>query len=248
MRLKGKVALITVASIGIGRAEAILFAKEGAKIVTADINDTGGKETADIIKANGGECSYYHTDVTKAAEVKELIKKTIRKHNKIDILINDVGIPQKPTPVEDFPEELWDRVHDVNIKSVFLTIKYVVPNMKKAGGGVIINTSTMNSVRPHVGHCALTSAKNSVIAITKELALELAPSKIRVNCISPWTIDTPSFQNSLSEKEKRSWINEIPLGRIGKPEDIANAALYLASDESSWVTGINLPVDGGYGI
>ena len=248
MRLKDKIALITGASVGIGRAESILFAKEGAKIVNAEINDVGGKETVEMVKAVGGECTYYHCDVTKAKEVKALIDKVIRKYGRIDILINDVGIPQKPIPVEDFPEELWDRVHDVNIKSVFLTTKYVVPYMKKNKGGVILNTSTMNSVRPHIGHVALTSAKNSVIAVTKELALELAPNKIRVNCISPWTIDTPSFQASLSEKEKRKWINEIPLKRVGKPEDIAYAALYLASDEASWVTGINLIVDGGYGI
>ncbi len=248
MRLEGQVALITGASVGIGRAETILFAKEGAKIVTAEINDAGGKETVEMVKAVGGECSFYHCDMTKADEVKALIEKTIRKYKKIDILINDVGIPQRPTPVEEFPEELWDRVHDVNIKSVFLTTKYVVPYMKRENKGVIINTSTMNSVRPHTGHVALTSAKNSVIAVTKELALELAPNKIRVNCISPWTIDTPSFQASLSEEEKQKWINEIPLKRIGKPEDIAYAALYLASDEASWVTGINLIVDGGYGI
>jgi 3-oxoacyl-[acyl-carrier protein] reductase len=248
MKLKDKVALITGGSIGIGRSEACLFAKEGAKLVVADIDDKGGNKTVDLITSNGGEAEYFHTDVTKAVEVKALIETIINKYKKIDILVNNAGIPQKPTPVEDIDEELWDRVHDVNVKSIFLFSKYTVPYMKKAGNGTIINTSTMNSVRPQIYHCALVSAKNSVIALTKALALELAQYKIRANCISPWTINTPSFQNSLSEGEKQSWIDLTPLGRIGEVEDIANAALYLASDDSSWVTGICLPVDGGYGI
>jgi 3-oxoacyl-[acyl-carrier protein] reductase len=250
MRLEGKVALITGVAIGIGRAEAYLFSAEGAKIAGADINDAGGEETMATIKSRGGEAVYFHTDVTKAAEVKKLVEQTVKKYGKIDIVINDAGIPQALYPVEDTEEELWDRVHDINLKSVFLVTKYVVPYLKKAGssGGVIINTATMSALRPHGGHCAITSAKNSVIALTRGLARELAPSKIRVNCISPWNIETPSFRGSITEEEQKAWISEIPLGRIGQPEDIAYAALYLASDEASWVTGHNLCVDGGYGI
>lgn len=247
MKLKDRVALITGGSIGIGRAEAFLFSSEGAKIAVADINDVGGEETVAVINSRGGEAVYYHTDVTKEAEVKDLIDKTIGKFGKIDIVINDVGSPQKLFPVEETEVSLWDHVHDVNSKSVFLTTKYVVPHMKKAGRGVIINTSTMNAVKPHGLHCAVTSAKSSVIALTRAFARELAPI-IRVNCIIPWTIDTPSFRGSLTEEQQNVWISEIPLGRIGTPEDIAQAALYLVSDEASWVTGINLPVDGGYGI
>jgi 3-oxoacyl-[acyl-carrier protein] reductase len=248
MRLKDKVALITGVAVGIGRAEARLFSAEGAKIVASDINEAGAKETVALIKASGGEAIFVKADVTKAADIKNLVEAAIQKYGKIDIVINDAGIPQKPTPVEDIEEELWDRVHNVNIKSIFLVAKYVVPYMKKAKKGVMINTSTQNSVRPQPGHVALVSAKNSVIAITKALALDLAPSNIRVNCISPWTVNTPSFQASLSESEKQKWIDMTPLGRIGTPEDIAYAALYLASDEASWVTGVCLNVDGGYGI
>jgi len=249
MRLKDKVALVIGAAIGIGRAEAYLFSSEGANIAVADINDAGGEETVATIKSRGGEAVYFHTDVTRAAEVKNLIEQTIKKFGRIDIVINDAGIPQALFPVEDTAEELWDRVHDVNLKSVFLVSKYVVPYMKKAGkGGVIINTATMSALRPHSGHCALTSAKNSVIALTRALARELAPNKIRVNCISPWNIETPSFRGSITEEQQKQWISEIPLGRIGQPEDIANGALYLASDEASWVTGHNLCIDGGYGI
>ena len=248
MKLKNRVALITGAGIGIGRAEALLFSSEGAKIIVADINDPGGKKTVAEVKANGGEAIYFHTDLTKGTEVKQLIDKIMKKYGKIDIIINNAGIPQKPTPIEDISEELWDAVHDVNVKSIFFTSKYALPYMKKAKRGVIINTSTMNSVKPQIYHTALASAKNSVIILTKTLALELAPFKIRVNCIAPWTINTPSFQNSLSDEEKQEWIDKTPLGRIGEPEDIANAALYLVSDDASWVTGVCLNVDGGYGI
>jgi 3-oxoacyl-[acyl-carrier protein] reductase len=248
MKLKDRVAIITGNSKGIGREESYLFAREGAIIIGADIDDDGAEETAEIVRSSGGKAVYIHTDVTKIAEVEKLIKAVIEKYGKIDILINNAGIPQEPTPIEDIEESLWDRVHDVNVKSVFLTAKYAVPYMKKANKGVIINTSTMNSIRPQIYHCALAPAKNSLLALTKAMALELAPHNIRVNCISPWTVDTPSFQASLSEEEKQQWIDLTPLGRIGKPEDIANAALYLVSDDSSWVTGVNLEVDGGYGI
>ena len=248
MRLRNKVALITGVAVGIGRVEARLFAAEGATIVASDINEFGGQETVSMVKESGGEAIFVPADVTKSADIKHLVETAIQKYGRIDIIINDAGIPQKPAQVEDIDEALWHRVHDVNVKSVFLTAKYAVPYMKKARKGVIINTSTQNSVRPQPGHAALVSAKNSVIAITKALALDLAPYNIRVNCISPWTVNTPSFQASLSEAEKQKWIDMTPLGRIGTPEDIAYGALYLASDEASWVTGVCLSIDGGYGI
>jgi 3-oxoacyl-[acyl-carrier protein] reductase len=248
MRLANKVAIITGASMGIGRADAYLFAKEGAKIAIGDITDAGAEETAATIRSRGGEAFFLHADVTKAAEAKKLVDFTFEKFGKIDILINNAGIPQKLFPIEDTDEALWDQVHDVNLKSVFLMSKYTVPYMKKAGSGVIINMSTVNSLRPHGFHCAVSSSKSSVIMMAKCLAVELAPNKIRVNCISPWTIDTPAFRGSLTPEQQKVWIGQIPLGRIGQPEDIANAALFLASDEASWITGVNLPVDGGYAV
>ena len=234
MRLKDRVALITGGSIGIGRAESYLFASEGAKIAVADINDIGGEATAAYVNSNASQARYFHADVTKAAEVSDLIDKVIKQFGQIDILVNDVGIPQRLTKIEDTSEALWDQVHAVNLKSVFFLTKYVIPHMKKANKGVILNTSTMNAIKPHALHCAITSAKNSVIAVTRAFARELAPNNIRVNCISPWTIDTPSFRESLTEEQQKEWLAEIPLGRIGKPEDIANAALFLVSDDASW--------------
>jgi len=171
MRLKDKVALITGAAVGIGRAEARLFSSEGAKIVVSDINDAGGEETVALIKASGGKAIFVKADVTKAADIKNLVQTAVQKYGRIDIIINDAGIPQHPTPVEDIDEALWDRVHDVNVKSIFLVAKYAVPYLKKARKGVMINTSTQVAVRPQPGHVALVSAKNSVIAITRALAL-----------------------------------------------------------------------------
>ncbi len=248
MRLKDKVTIITGASRGIGRADVYLFAKEGSKIAIGGVSDSEAEETAATIRSGGGEAFYLHTDVTKPSEIEKLVSVTIEKFGKVDILINNAGTPQKLTPVDETEESLWDQVHDINLKSVFLVTKYVVPYMKKAKQGVIINMSTVNALRPHGFHCAISSSKSGVIALTKALAVELATDNIRVNCISPWTIETPSFRNSLTAEQQRQWISEIPLGRIGQPEDIANAALFLASDEASWITGVNLPVDGGYAV
>lgn len=246
MRLRDRVAVITGASCGIGRADARLFAEHGAKVAIADIDDAGAQETVAAIARAGGEAASWHTDVTRANEVERFIDEVVDRFSQIDVVINNVGMPQELHEIENTDEKLWDKVHDVNLKSVFITCKAIVPVMKNQGSGSIINMSTVNSLRPHGLHCAVSSAKSSVIALTKALAMELAPYNIRVNCISPWTIDTPSFRGSLTEEQQKTWMAQIPLGRIGKPEDIAYAALYLASDESSWVTGVNLPVDGGY--
>ena len=247
MRLAAKVAIITGAGSGIGRASAYLFAKDGAKITVADIDNAGGEETVATIKADGGEAIFVHTDVSIASEVKHLVEVTKDKFGQIDILFNNAGIFMKRTPVETIEESLWDHIHAVNLKSMFLTIKHVIPEMKKAGGGVVINTASIMAVRPTKGFCAYASSKGAVITLTKALALELAPDNIRVNCIIPALTDTPILKLH-SEEEKQALANAIPLGRINKPEDIAYAALYLASGESSMLTGTSLNVDGGRGI
>lgn len=253
MRLANKVAIITGAGSGMGRATSILFAKEGAKVVVADINDSGGQETVRVIKANGGDAIFIHTDVSKAADVDGLIKKAVKTFGKLDILYNNAAIPQKAIPVELMDEAEWDRIYAVNVKGVFFGAKYAIPEMKKNGRGVIINTASIGGVRVRPAFAAYNSSKGAVIVLTKALALELAQYNIRVNCINPVSTDTPMLPQFLAASaDLQSGVKQlkstIPLGRLATPEDIANAALYLASDEASLVTGIGLDVDGGRGI
>lgn len=252
MRLANKVAIITGAGSGIGRASAYLFAKERTKVAVADINDAGGEETVATIKADGGEAIFVHTDVSIASEVEHLVNVTKDKFGKIDILFNNAGILPKPIAIENIDESLWDQVYAINVKGIFLAIKYTVPEMKKAGGGVIINTGSISGVRPRPYSAAYSSSKGAVILITKALALELAPHNIRVNCINPVVTDTPltrlRAEDTGWEEYKRLMESTIPLGHMARPEDTAYAALYLASDESAMVTGTCLDVDGGRAI
>lgn len=252
MRLANKLAIITGASSGIGRASAILFAKEGARVVVADVNDTGGEKTVAAIKSSGGKAVFVHTDVSKASDAEKLVKLTKDEFGKIDILFNNAGMPQRTIPIEKVDESLWDRIYAVNVKSIFLTVKYVTPVMKEAGGGVIINTASISGVRPRPGNLAYASSKAAVIHLTKALALDLASSKIRVNCINPVAADTPMLEQFFPEganvqEARESTEGTIPLGRLATPEDVAYAALYLASDESAMLTGTCINVDGGRG-
>ncbi len=253
MRLANKVAIITGGGSGMGRAMGILFAKEGAKVVVADITDSAGEETIRLIKTDGGDAIFVHTDVTKAADIERLIKTTIETFSKLDILCNNAGVPQRPTPLEATEEAEWDHIYSVNVKGVFLGIKYALLEMKRNGGGSIINTASIGGVRVRPNFAAYSSSKGAVIVLTRAVALELAPYKIRVNCINPTAVATTMWTGFLSEgadleKAKAGIIRIIPLGRFAKPDDIAYAALYLASDESSMVTGTCLDVDGGRGI
>jgi 3-oxoacyl-[acyl-carrier protein] reductase len=247
MRLANKVVIITGAGSGIGRSAAYLFAEEGAKVVVADINDSGGEETISKIKAKRGTAIFIHTDLSISSQVENLIKTTISQFERVDVLYNNAGIGQILTPIEDIEESYWDQIIRINLKSVFLTSKYAVPFMKKAASGVIINTASMAGVRPRPNTSAYVSSKGGIISFTKCLAIELAPYNIRVNCINPVATDTPML-DTISEEDKKAWAKTIPIGRLAKPEDMAYAALYLASDESSMVTGVCLNVDGGRGI
>ena len=248
MRLTKKIAIITGASSGIGRATACLFAKEGAKvIVVANHNDVGGNDTVAVIKKNGGEAIFAHADVSQSADVQKIVKVTLENFGKIDILFNNAGIGFQRTPVEDIDEARWDQMYDTNVKSIFLCVKYIVPEMRKTGGGVIINTGSMSAIRPRIHDSPYGSAKSAVNLLTKSLALELAPL-IRVNCINPGPILTGIIQKGPGLKQFQKDIDELPLKRAGNPEDIAYCALYLASDESAFVTGAAINVDGGRGI
>ncbi len=253
MRLSKKVAAITGAGSGIGRASAMLFAKEGAKVIVADINDAAGGETVAAITSKGGDAFFLHTDVSKASDAENLIKITKEKYGNIDILFNNAGTPMSNISIEDLDESTWDRIYTVNVKSVFLTMKYAIPVMKEAGKGVIINLASMGGVRPLKGTNAYASSKAAVIHLTKAVALEVAENNIRVNYINPAAVDTPMLPQfrpkgmDLDEFYKSAKAS-MPLGRIAKPEDVAYTALFLASDESSLLTGVGINVNGGRGI
>lgn len=244
MRLANRVAIITGASSGIGRAIAYSFAKEGANVVVADIDVAGGEETVAAIKKNGGKAEFMQANVTKASEAENMVNATLKNFGTIDILVNNAGIFMKETPIEDTDEALWDQVYAVNVKSVFLATKYVVPQMKKAGSGGIINIGSGTANRPLASFAAYVSSKGAVNTLTRALAKELAPNNIRVNCINPAPTETPMIK-LIPEEARMGIVSSIPLRRMAKPEDIAYAALYLACDESSMLTGTCLNVDGG---
>lgn len=248
MKLKNKVVIITGAGSGIGRSTAILFAKEGAKVVVADIDVKGGKETVHLIK-NNKNVFFVKTNVSKERDCKRLIEETIKKYGKIDILFNNAGVYLRKK-ITEMDESDWNKIIDINLKSIFLCSKYVIPEMIKQNKGIIINTaSTLGLVgEPECGaYCA---SKGGIIALTKSMATEYASDNIRVNCICPGPIDTPMLRKYLSssknsERVKEELENWVPLGRMGTPEEIASTALFLASDESSYITGTTIVVDGG---
>jgi 3-oxoacyl-[acyl-carrier protein] reductase len=255
MRLKDKVAIITGAGSGYGRGIATMFAQEGAKIVIADVNLDAGNETAAGIKKNGHEAVAVKADVSKAEDAAKIAETTIDKYGRIDILINNAGI-SRMCPVTDLTEEEWDKHLNINLKGTWLISKHVIPHMVKGGGGSIVNIASLAGVKARPLVAAYSASKGGVIMLTKQMAIELAPHKIRCNCISPVIGETPMGMGLIKQASaiykiddlnimKESVLQGIPLKRGSTPSDIAYAAIYLASDESSLVTATNLTVDGG---
>ena len=242
MRLENKVAIITGAGSGIGKETALLFAKEGAKVVVADMNETAGEETAAQIRENG-EGFFIKLDVSNREQAKQVVKITLEKYGRIDILINNAGIVQDAF-LSKMTEEQWDKVIDVNLKGVFNCSQAVVEVMMNQGKGVIINTSSIVGLNGNVGQVNYAATKAGLIGMTKTLAKELGKKGIRVNAVAPGFIATPMTSN-VPEKILEMMKEKTPLRRLGEPKDIANAYLYLASDDANFVNGAVLSVDGG---
>jgi NAD(P)-dependent dehydrogenase (short-subunit alcohol dehydrogenase family) len=252
MRFKEKVAVITGAGSGIGKATSVLFAKQGAKVVASGLHKEDIEETVTTIKRFEGEAMYFQTDVSVSKQVEQMIEKTIEKYGKIDILFNCAGVGYSSKysmgSVVDTSEDDWDSVHAINVKSVFFTCKYTIPYMREKGGGAIVNCSSVHSIIG-CGADAYSASKGGINAVTRALAVDNAKYNIRVNAVSPGPTETPMIADALKNKEFREHLmNTVPLNRIATPEDIAHAVLFLASDEASFITGHNLVVDGGLTI
>jgi NAD(P)-dependent dehydrogenase (short-subunit alcohol dehydrogenase family) len=245
-RVDGKVALITGAGSGIGRATALVFAKEGAKVVVADIVVAGGEETVRMIKGAGGEAIFVKTDVTRAAEVEALVKKTVETYGRLDCAFNNAGIEGEMAPTADCTEENWDRVVNIDLKGVWLCMKYEIPQMLQQGGGAIVNTASVAGLVGFQGIPAYVASKHGVNGLTKTAALEYAKSGIRVNSVCPGVIHTPMIERFFSTNPQVSEAMSAlePVGRLGKPEEIGEAVLWLCSDAASFVTGLPMAVDG----
>jgi NAD(P)-dependent dehydrogenase (short-subunit alcohol dehydrogenase family) len=249
MSVSGRVALISGGASGIGRATALLFAREGAAIALADVNASAGQRVADEIIQSGGRAFFELVDVTRAPDCQRLVERAIREFGRIDILFNNAGIIRRAT-VLDLTEEDWDRVMAVNVKSIYLLSREVIPHIQRAGGGTIVNTASGWGLAGGAKAAVYCASKGAVVLLTKAMAIDHGPQNIRVNCICPGDTDTGMLREEaqqLGEDNSRFLAQSAkrPLGRVGTPEEIAQAVLYLASGASSFVTGAALVVDGG---
>lgn len=247
MRLDNRVALISGGARGMGAAEAKMFAAEGAKVVIGDVLDEDGRQTEAAINELGGECLFVHLEVTDEGSWTQAIAETISRFGKLDILVNNAGVGGDRGRLEDTSEEVWDRIMDINAKGVFLGTKAAIPEMRRAGGGSIINISSIYGLVGSGGSSAYHASKGAVRLLTKSTAIQYASEGIRVNSVHPGIIDTPMTEAILADPERNQrWISGTPLGRRGEPEDVAYGVLFLASDESSFMTGSELVIDGGW--
>ena len=253
MRLKDKAALVTGAGSGIGRATAVLFGREGARVVASDLDADSTGETVEQIRASGGEATGVTGDVSNGGDAERMVQAVLTAYGRVDVLVNSAGITARNAlPDEASAEEVWDRVIDVNLKGTYLVSRYAVDEMERSGGGSIINLASIMALvgYPKVmdgGFNPYGASKGGVLQFTRGLAVECASKSIRVNCICPGYVSTNLTRSLREDAEKREFLEKLhPMGRFGEPEEIAYAALFLASDESSFVTGAPLIVDGGY--
>jgi NAD(P)-dependent dehydrogenase (short-subunit alcohol dehydrogenase family) len=248
-RLDDKVAIITGSATGIGRAGAILFAKEGARVVVADWSAEGGEETADLIKKTGGESVFVRTDVSKTEDVRKMVKVAVNTYNKLDILYNNAGIAPLEGSTVDTTEEFFEKIIAINLKGTWLSMKYAIPEMEKIGGGTIVNTGSLGGDRGITSIPIYSASKGGVLALSRATAMEYSKKNIRVNCINPGAIATPMLTGSWTPEIFQRFTDIlVPEGRLGEPEDVAKTALFLASEESAFITGQTIPVDGGWSV
>jgi NAD(P)-dependent dehydrogenase (short-subunit alcohol dehydrogenase family) len=242
-----KVAIITGGSSGIGRATAVALAKEGVRIAIAARRVEGSEETVRLVKESGSDGIFVKTDVTNENDVKSLVEKTVKTYGRLDYAFNNAGIWEDLTPFVDKTSDTFDRIMNINVKGVWLSMKYEIPQMLKNGGGAIVNTSSVAGVISFPQNSIYVASKHAVLGLTKSAALEYAKSGIRINAVAPGTIETEMTESVLDSnaKIKEQLISMHPIGRIGKPEEIANAVVWLLSDKASFVTGHTLLVDGG---
>ena len=250
MKLNQRAAVITGAGSGIGRAMALLFAREGARVLAADVNGAAAEQTAREIVAAGGVGASIAVDVVVPEQVRGMIERAHALYGRADILCNNAGVGSTTDVVECEPDE-WDRVMTVNVKSVYLGCKYAIPGMLANGGGVIVNTASVAGMVGIVKRASYSASKGAVIALTRQVAIEYVERGIRVNCLCPGTVDSPWVGRLLSQADdpsaaRAALVARQPIGRLGTPEEVAAAALYLASDDAAFITGTGLVIDGGW--
>ncbi len=243
MKLDGKVAFVTGFGSGLGQAIAVLFAKEGAAVAGTSTTEAKGRDTVAMIEEAGKKALFRPGDVSNPAQMKALVDETVKQFGGLDIVVNSAGVRTNGS-ITEITEEQWDRTIDVNLKGVFVISRLAIPEMIKRGGGVILNIGARSGMAGQAGRAAYCASKGGMVTLTEAMAMDYAHERIRVNCICPGPTRTPMVDTSTPEKLAR-YKTRVPIGRIGEPEDIAYAALYLASDEASMVTAAILPVDGG---
>lgn len=251
MRFDQKVVVITGGATGIGRAAALAFAREGAKVVVADVNAREGQEIVRLIRDGGGDALFVATDVSKGTEWRRLIDETLRIFGRLDVLFNNAGIEGQMAPTADYPEEAFDRLLSVNLKGVWLGMRAAIPQMLAQGGGAIINNASILGLVGFANAIAYTASKHAVLGMTKAAALEYSAQKIRINAVCPGFIKTPMVERGLGQlpnaEEVKTMVAQMhPIGRMGSPEEVAALVLFLASEEASFITGAAYLVDGGY--
>lgn len=240
MQLEDKVAVVTGAASGFGEAIARRYAAEGARVVVADLNDQTGGRIADEI---GG--AYIHADVSDRGDVRAMVRTAVDTYGRLDTMVNNAGVTHVNRPMLEVGEEEFDRIFEVNVKAIYLAAMEVVPLMREQGGGCIVNTASTAGLRPRPGLTWYNASKGAVITMTKSMAAELGPDNIRVNALCPVAGDTPLLPSFLGANTREAFEATVPLGRLSTSEDVAKAALWLASDEASFITGVALEVDGG---